>query len=119
MTAIPICSLQDLICYLARLARYADSCSAEGLAGVLGPVLLDPETVTLAVDADSLTLAAIWVVQTLLRCGSTPPLLADAEGLHWRKAGSLVCTVLLFARSGTSYWIKQILDEQTVVLDGC
>lgn len=61
------CPLQDLLCYLARLARHSHSCSAEGLAGVLGPVLLDPESASLPVDADSLTLAAIWVVQTLIR----------------------------------------------------
>ncbi|EFN59313.1 hypothetical protein CHLNCDRAFT_137684 [Chlorella variabilis] len=58
--------LKDLLCYLARLSRYAHSCSAEGLAGVLGPVLLDPESATLPVDADSLTMAAIWVVQALI-----------------------------------------------------
>lgn len=64
--------VQDLLCYLARLSRYAHSCSAEGLAGVLGPVLLDPESATLPVDADSLTMAAIWVVQALIRWGCAP-----------------------------------------------
>ncbi len=58
---------QDLLCYLACLAKYSERSSAEGLADVLGPVLLDPESCTLPVDADTLTGAAIWVVETLIR----------------------------------------------------
>ncbi|KAL4437056.1 hypothetical protein ABPG75_004195 [Micractinium tetrahymenae] len=58
--------LQDLLCYLACLAKYSERSSAEGLADVLGPVLLDPESCTLPVDADTLTGAAIWVVETLI-----------------------------------------------------
>ncbi len=54
--------------YLARLARHAGSCSAEGLAGVLGPVLLTPEQYrgTLPVTPPELTQAAIWVVGNLI-----------------------------------------------------
>lgn len=54
--------------YLARLDRHAGSCSAEGLAGVLGPVLLVPEQYLgmLAVTPPQLTDAAIWVVQALI-----------------------------------------------------
>lgn len=61
-------ALQDLLCYLACLAKYSERSTAEGLADVLGPVLLDPESCTLPVDADTLTAAAIWVVETLIRC---------------------------------------------------
>lgn len=60
--------LQRLVMYLARLDRHAGSCSAEGLAGVLGPVLLVPEQYLgmLAVTPPQLTGAAIWVVQALI-----------------------------------------------------
>lgn len=63
----PLCFLQELVCYLARLARHSKGCSEEGLAGVMGPVLLAPENLNLPLDAGSLTGAAIWVVQTLVR----------------------------------------------------
>lgn len=65
---------QHLLCYLARLARHAESCTPLGLAGVLGPVLLEPEQYrgSLPVDAATLTAAAIWVVQTLIECAAAP-----------------------------------------------
>lgn len=66
---LPPPSPQSLLRYLARLARYCDGCTAEGLASVLGPLLLEPESYGggLPVDADSLTGAAIWVVHALIR----------------------------------------------------
>ena len=67
---VACCSLQGLLRYLARLAKSADSCSAEGLAAILGPVLLEPQSCLLPVDADTLTAAAVWVMQTLIRCGT-------------------------------------------------
>lgn len=62
-------SFQHLFRYLARLVEFSGgACTAEGLSGLLGPVLIDPETcVAVAGDPDTLTQAAAWVVQVLIR----------------------------------------------------
>ncbi|PSC67234.1 formin 6 [Micractinium conductrix] len=60
--------LKHLFRYLARLVEFSGgACTAEGLSGLLGPVLIDPETcVAVAGDPDTLTQAAAWVVQVLI-----------------------------------------------------
>lgn len=53
-----------------RLARHAGSCTPEGLALVMGPVLLEPQAYTRAAvyDPDDVNAAAVDVLRTLLKC---------------------------------------------------